>query len=93
VPRRLALAGQTGRDQRRLRKQALLFLKKKRSKKTFGPLRACAAPAGVISKNQSFFCFFFVHKKEVLPSFLPRNGTNRITHITHRFPLLSITVP
>jgi hypothetical protein len=32
--------------------------------KNFTPLRAGLAPAGVPTGNQSFFCFFFVHKKE-----------------------------
>jgi hypothetical protein len=40
------------------------FFFEKKNQKTFAPLRAGVTPAGVTSKNQSFFCFFFVHKKE-----------------------------
>jgi hypothetical protein len=47
-----------------------MFFFEKKNQKTFAPLRVRVPPAGGTSKNQSFFCFFFVHKKEVLTSFL-----------------------
>jgi hypothetical protein len=40
------------------------FVLRKSTKKTSAPLRAFGAPAAVTSNIQSFFCFFFVHKKE-----------------------------
>jgi hypothetical protein len=41
------------------------FFFEKKKQKTFAPLRAFVAPAGPTpTENQSFFCFFFVHKKE-----------------------------
>jgi hypothetical protein len=46
-----------------------MFFFEKKNQKTFAPLRVCVAPSVPQLKNQSFFCFFFVHKKEVLASF------------------------
>jgi hypothetical protein len=43
------------------------FVLRKRTKKTFAPLRACETQAGVTSKNQSFFASF-CSQKEVLSS-------------------------
>jgi hypothetical protein len=40
------------------------FFFEKKNQKTFAPLRARVAPAATQQTNQSFFCFFFVHKKE-----------------------------
>jgi hypothetical protein len=45
-------------------KRGKMFFFKKKNQKTFAPLRVRVPPAGGTSKNQSFFCFFFVHKKE-----------------------------
>jgi hypothetical protein len=44
------------------------FFFEKNNPKTSAPLRADVTPSVAYQKNQSFFCFFFVHKKEVLPS-------------------------
>jgi len=41
-----------------------MFFFEKKNQKTFAPLRAGVKPAVTQQKNQSFFCFFFVHKKE-----------------------------
>ncbi len=46
------------------------FFFEKKKQKTFGP----AGPGTFSAKSpskQSFFCFFFVHKKEVLTCFYP----------------------
>jgi hypothetical protein len=45
-----------------MRRKTCFFEKKQQ--KTFAPLRVRVPLAGGTSKNQSFFCFFFVHKKE-----------------------------
>jgi len=61
-----------------------MFFFEKKNQKTFAPLRACIARTArpdaaaslaaqsesgrANSRVQSFFCCFFVHKKEVLPS-------------------------
>jgi hypothetical protein len=48
---------------RRSKKIKQFFFEKK-NQKTFAPLRAYVPPAGGTSHAQSFFCVFFVHKKE-----------------------------
>jgi hypothetical protein len=61
-----------------------MFFFEKKNQKTFAPLRACLTTSAITDdraalaaqsksgradvKVQSFFCFFFVHKKEVLAS-------------------------
>jgi len=46
-----------------MEKQAVLFLKKKNQKNFCSASHGCGS-VPVTSKNKSFFCFFFVHKKE-----------------------------
>jgi hypothetical protein len=46
------------------KKQVRTSFFEKKKQKNFAPLRACMAPSPSPRGNQSFFCFFFVHKKE-----------------------------
>jgi hypothetical protein len=53
----------------RARKGRKQFFFEKKNQKTFAPW-VCGSAGATAHRDKSFFCFFFLQKKEVLASFL-----------------------